>query len=115
MERNFRQGRRVIELSVAAALDFAGIDNATAQQWGDSQAERYISFLRETFERLERTPSLGTPVEARPGFLVFVAKYSVRRSAHGHRIFYTEIENGILIVRILHTAMNWPDVLPQNE
>ncbi len=111
MEENSRSGIRVIEFSEAAALDFAGIDNATAQQWGDVQAERYIAFLRETFAHLAQESTLGMPVGGRPGFLVFIAKYNRRRSAHGHRIFYSEIENGILIIRILHTAMNWPDIL----
>ena len=111
MEANPPTESRIVEFSQAAALDFAGIDNATAQQWGDAQAERYIAFLSETFARLAQQPDLGAMVEERLGPLVFLAKYSKRRSTHGHRIFYTEIENGILILRILHTAMNWPDVL----
>lgn len=111
MEENSPTKSRVIEFSQSAALDFAGIDNATAQQWGDAQAERYVAFLRETLTRLAQQPDLGAPVQDRPGSLVFLAKYNKRRSAHGHRIFFEETENGILILRILHTAMNWPDAL----
>ncbi len=111
MEENPQSSLRVIEFSEAAALDFAGIDNATAQQWGDTQAERYIAFLREIFASLAQEPEMGMRIDSRSGFLMFVAKYSKRRNAHGHRIFYTKIENGILVVRILHTAMNWTEIL----
>lgn len=101
----------MIEFSEAAALDFAGIDNSTAQQWGDAHAERYITFLREIFASLAQEPKIGVPIDRRSGFLMFVAKYNKRRGTHGHRIFYTEIESGILIIRILHTAMNWSEIL----
>ena len=87
MEENSPTDGRLIEISQTAALDFAGIDNATAQQWGDVQANRYVTFLRETFARPAQQPDLGTPVQDRMGYLVFLAKYSKRRSAHGHRIF----------------------------
>lgn len=115
MEENPQSDLRVIEFSEAAALDFAGIDNATAQQWGNAQAERYIAFLREVFASLAQEPKMGDSIDDRPGFSAFVAKYNKRRNAHGHRIFYTEIENGILIIRILHTAMNWTEILEGSE
>jgi len=48
-------------------------------------------------------------VEQRPGYRVFTAKYSKRRTAHGHRILFREIDGGIEIIRLMHTAMYWPD------
>ena len=102
---------RVVVLSESALYDLSGIDNATAATWGEVQAERYLAFLQETFAQLLDDPSLGHPVEDRAGIMVHVAKINRRRTASGHRIFYRVTENGIRIIRILHTAMNWPDRL----
>ena len=41
MEKDQTQHHQVIELTDAAKLDLATIDNATAAMWGDAQAERY--------------------------------------------------------------------------
>ena len=102
---------RVIELTTAAAYDLASIDSATAVTWGEAQANRYVGFLRELFSNLAMEPTLGTSLEDFPGVLMHVAKFNRRRSSHGHRIFYREIDGGIRIIRILHTAMQWPDHL----
>jgi plasmid stabilization system protein ParE len=107
-----RESERIIEITEAAQYDLAGIDNATAAMWGEAQAERYIAYLRETVAYLVDDPTLGYPIDQRPGYYVYTAKYSKRRAAKGHRIFYRQIENGIRIIRILHTSMNWPDHLP---
>lgn len=54
-------------------------------------------------------PEKGRPVADRPGLRSYVLRW--KRSKHGHRIVYEETPNGIFILRILHTAMNWPDDL----
>ena len=48
------------------------------------------------------TSSLGKVVDQHPDVLVYSVKFSKRRSAHGHRIFYREIEGGIRVIRVLH-------------
>lgn len=111
MEENAPSGIRLIRFTDEARLDLAGIDNATFQQWGEAQAERYLAYLRETFAVLAAEPTLGDPVQDWLDYYVHTAKFRKRRSAHGHRIFYREIDGGIRIIRILHTAMNWPEHL----
>lgn len=111
MEESSRSSLRLIRFTDEARLDVARIDNATFQRWGEAQAERYIAYLSEIFAYLAREPSLGEPLRDWPGYRVYTAKYRKRRNAYGHRIFYREIEDGIRIIRILHTAMNWPDHL----
>jgi plasmid stabilization system protein ParE len=80
--------------------------------WGEVQAERYLGFLRELFATLAEKPSLAATIEERPELLIFTARYRKRRTSHGHRIIFREIDNGIEIIRILHTAMYWPNYIP---
>lgn len=105
---------RIIRLTEAAQYDLSGIDNATAATWGEDQADRYLAFLTETLTILADNPKLGIDVEEFPGIRVFTAKVSKRRNAYGHRIFFREIEGGIRVIRILHTAMNWPAQIRPN-
>jgi len=77
--------------------------------WGAAQAERYLAFLDDVFNRLVEFPMLGTIVDQHPEYRSYLAKFSRKKSAHGHRIFYRPIEGGIRVIRILHTAMNWPE------
>ena len=111
MDDDTGQPDQLVRFTQSALLDLAGIDNATSVMWGIEQAERYLSFLDEVFKVLVRDPKLGMRVEQHKGYRSYTAKYKRRRSTHGHRIFYRETEYGILVVRILHTAMNWPDHL----
>jgi len=112
-EETSRHQERVVLFAENALLDLAGIDNSTASMWGEGQAERYLSFLRETLSILAAEPGIAPIVDQRPDLRIFTAKYRKRRTAHGHRIVFREIENGIEVLRILHTAMYWPDQLPE--
>jgi plasmid stabilization system protein ParE len=103
--------RGIVQLSEAAHFDLAGIDNSTADIWGEAQAERYIAYLRETFAQLLHDPALGKTADNSSGIRIYIAKFRKRRNAHGHRILYRPIDGGIRIIRILHTAMHWPDHL----
>ena len=100
---------RLVVLTEAATYDLIALDHATAQQWGEAQADRYSTYIRDVLTQLAAKPHWGQPLIDWPNYLVFVAKFSKRRNSYGHRIFYTVVEDGILVIRILHTAMNWPD------
>lgn len=114
-EEHSDRTHRLIQFTDGAVADLAGIDNTTASMWGEAQAERYLAFLREVLATLAQEPSLGNVVDQRPDYLVYTAKYRKRRTAHGHRIFYKEIDGGIEVTRILHTAMYWPQHLPEES
>ena len=111
MDEKAERQERVILFTEAAMVDIAGIDNATAATWGEIQAERYLRFILAIFTSLSENPGLGSPVKRWPEYLVYTAKYSRKRSSQGHKIFYRVIERGIRIIRVLHTAMNWPEHL----
>ncbi len=104
-----------VELTEAALIDLAGVDNATAAIWGEPQAEKYLAFLTDVLNRLATDSRLGTPLSEYPDLLVYTAKIVARRSAYGHRIFFRPIPGGIRVIRILHTAMNWPDHLEKEK
>ncbi len=109
-----RTAKRLILFTEGALADLANIDNTTAAMWGEVQAERYLGFPSgDAFTPLAEQPKMASIVDQRPEYRVFTAKYRNRRAAHGHRIFFREIENGIEIIRILHTAMFWPTHLPK--
>lgn len=111
MEKDPQRSNRIVRISDAALLDLANIDNTTAAQWGGLQADRYTAFLSETIRELAQHPKLGREVMERPGIFTFVAKYRKSRWAKGHRIVYVELPDGIRVIRILHTSMNWQDYL----
>ncbi len=115
MDAEKARSHRLIRLTEAAYFDLASIDNATAATWGEDQAERYIGFLNEIFAVLVAEPNLGSPIEDFPDYLSYTAKYAKGRNAHGHRIFYTETDYGIRIIRILHTAMQWENHIDQDN
>jgi len=52
MDEEISRERRVIRFTDEARLDLAGIDNATEQQWGEEQAELYLSFPPEPSVRM---------------------------------------------------------------
>ncbi len=86
-------------LSTRAASDLGGIARYTIETFGIEQARRYRDDLEACFRTLAETPRLGRSAERlRPG---------LRRFEHrSHTVFYTQDEDGILIVRILHVRMD---------
>ena len=85
------------------------IYNYTAEQWSEQQADDYAAFLDATTEQLAINPTTAPLVPDEPNTHCYVARWNNTRQ--GHRIFFEEIENGIYVLRILHTAMNWPDIV----
>jgi plasmid stabilization system protein ParE len=102
---------RVVELSKEANLDLSGIYASTASTWGSSQAERYLIFLRETFDLLVAFPGIGSKSDKFGEVRVHIAKLNAKRTSYGHRVFYRESENGIQIVRLLHSSLDYPEQL----
>lgn len=81
-----------------AEADLLGISDYTLRTWGEEQADRYLGQLEECCNRLAENPALGRVCEEiRPG---------LRRMEQGrHVLFYRELPDGILVVRVLHQSM----------
>jgi toxin ParE1/3/4 len=88
------------QLSRLAEQDLKEIGRYTEKTWGRKQRNVYLSDLDKCFYRLADSPDLGgTCDEIRIGY---------RRFYQGkHVIFYRKVENGIVIVRILHERMDF--------
>ncbi len=87
-------------LSGEADADIENIAEASLQQWGLAQAERYILGLHEMFHMLAAFPDLGRDVSH------IRAGYRTAETA-SHSVFYRKTESGVLIVRVLHQRMDF--------
>jgi toxin ParE1/3/4 len=71
----------------------------THERWGEQQAERYISGLFSTFDKLAQFPEMGRP---RSELSAKIRSFAHKR----HVIYYFAIVDGIGISRILHGSMD---------
>ena len=89
----------------------------TSQKYGIGTEKRVVilalmripPFLFGKIEHLTDHPSAGIPVPERTGVRRFTAKR--RSKGHGHIIFYIALVDRIVVVRVLHTAQDWPQIL----
>jgi plasmid stabilization system protein ParE len=73
-------------------------------RWGAEQAERYITGLFETFEKIETHAAPSRPVPAEFGVEGYVCRYE------RHFIYWRRLSNGdVGIVTILHERMRQID------
>lgn len=96
---------RVAFISPEAEHDLTDIHDGTAEFWGDEQAKAYSDFLLDAAQKLADAPTTAPLVPNFAGVRVYVAKW--KNARQGHRIFFKETAQGIEVVRVLHTAMNW--------
>lgn len=91
---------RRFDLTRSALADLKTIARYTQDRWGVQQRNVYLREMDRTFRLLAKSPLAGKACdEIRAGY---------RKFPHGaHVIFYTlPSENELLIVRILHAAMD---------
>ena len=91
--------------SVIAEDDFDAITTYTAVTYDVTQAVHYTDAILDGAQRLADFPSLGRPYTTKGG-RVF-QRYNIGR----HVLFYQVADEGILIVRILHQAMDFDNYL----
>lgn len=87
------------ELTKAAQKDLRGISAYTKKTWGKAQEKAYRENIREKLRGLANTPEVGQKrYELAKGLRSFPV---------GHHIaYYLETTDGIVVVRILHPAMD---------
>lgn len=106
-----------VEFSETALTDFDEIIYNTLIEFGQMQAERYRDLIAHSLQELSKTgpehPLASDRSELRPG----VKSLPIRRRGKDarHVLFFTEGKGypvkSILIVRILHDAMDFTDHL----
>ncbi|MEX2499757.1 MAG: type II toxin-antitoxin system RelE/ParE family toxin [Wenzhouxiangellaceae bacterium] len=86
-------------LSRRAAMDLEAIAEFTINRFGIGQARQYRDELKACFENLAENSAMGRRVEQ-------LAK-GLRRFEHGsHIVFYVPVDDGVLVVRVLHYRMD---------
>jgi toxin ParE1/3/4 len=87
------------ELTGAADRDLTDIYIYSIGRFGERQADEYLFGLESCFAQLAEMDDMGRSIEhIRAGYYRF--------SHARHVIFYTKIEGGVRIVRVLHIAMD---------
>lgn len=90
-----------IKYARRARADLEDIIDYTARTWGADQAKRYTRDIRVQIERIARDDVITQPLRvARSGMF----KSRINR----HLIIFEQGDDHILIVRILHEAMDIP-------
>ena len=89
----------IYQLTEAAKQDLREISAYTKTTWGREQEKAYREIIRTALRLIAATPEIGQKrnelTEGLRSFLV------------GHHIaYYVQRENGIVVVRILHPAMD---------
>ena len=86
-------------LSKRAVADVLEIAAFTADRFGPHQAQRYHAGLELTFQALAKDPGRGrNAAEIGPNMR--------RYNYESHVVFYHPNPDGVLIVRVLHQAMD---------
>jgi toxin ParE1/3/4 len=94
-----------VQFSELAIADFEEIFVYTIETFGELQAKRYKSLLENGCERLAADPRLGRALKGQ-------AQTYYHYLCESHFIFYTKQSDGILVVRVLHAAMDFLRHLP---
>ena len=85
-------------LTLEADRDVEGIARESVKRWGWDRAEAYVRDLHRAFDLLSTFPDLGREIgHVRRGYR--------RLERASHVIFYTRIDDGVLIGRVLHRRM----------
>jgi len=86
---------KTYSLSESAARGIEPIFKNSISNWGIEQAELYLAKLHEAFKNLTASPHLGKDI----GHI----RKDYFQSVYGsHNGFYQKIDEGVLIIRILH-------------
>ena len=93
-----------IQVQAAASHRIDEIYRYTRSQWGEAQADRYVTGLFEAFGRIDDHGVLSRPVPADFGVDGFYFRYD------RHLVYWRRLLNGdIGIVTILHERMHQMD------
>ena len=98
--------QRVVRLTAKAENERLRIYLYTEELWGKVQADRYDEFLQAVLLELADKPAIAPFVPTEENTRSYVARW--KNAREGHRIFFEEIDGGILVLHIIHTAQPWP-------
>ncbi|WP_446471518.1 type II toxin-antitoxin system RelE/ParE family toxin [Xenorhabdus stockiae] len=91
---------KTFSLKPKAVQDLEAIFNYSYQEFGLKKAERYIKDIDRVFHMLSGSPGIARSCNRiRPGLKAFPIA--------SHIIFFRLVEDGILVIRVLHQSMDY--------
>ncbi|MBW8831155.1 MAG: type II toxin-antitoxin system RelE/ParE family toxin [Burkholderiales bacterium] len=81
-----------------------------AENAGLDVAERFLTNAEASFNDLVQQPRMGAPLNLKHPVLVNIRKWRVK-GFENHLVFYEPRPDGASIVRVLHAASNWWQLL----
>jgi toxin ParE1/3/4 len=81
-----------------------------AENAGEATAERFLANAEASFNDLSMQPKMGAPLSLRRPELAGLRKWQVR-GFDNVLIFYLPRDDGVSIVRVLHAARDWWQML----
>ncbi|WP_326524990.1 type II toxin-antitoxin system RelE/ParE family toxin [Sphingomonas sp.] len=87
---------KALVLTPAAAEDIEDIWDYSAEHWGADQADRYTDAIRDACVAAAAGERRGRPVDVRPGYL--------KLSTGSHMIYFRDLGDLLMIVRVLHVS-----------
>lgn len=103
----------MISFSSLAQSDLWDIWVWNAENYGSDHADRYLRFLLNQVRMLSRTPLMGQVIRERGrGSSPVIRK---KGKGYGHLAFYRVGGENFEVIRVLHTARDWPDMIERYE
>ena len=81
-----------------------------AENAGPDTAERFLANVETSFNDLASQPMLGAPLTSQHPALASLRKWRIK-DFDNHLIFYLPRPDGVSIVRVLHAARDWWNLL----
>jgi len=100
-------GKRVVIHTAASRMVLASIYFYNETSYGEAHADRFLAFVENRLRAIAEQPNTGRFVADMPGIQCSTIKKSAKRSSFGYRVFYRTTQEGIEVIRILHTRMSW--------
>ena len=81
-----------------------------AENSGPDVAEHFLRSAEASFAELARQPQMGAPIKLSHPDLAHLRKWRIKEFDN-HLVFYEPRRGGVSIVRVLHAASDWWNVL----
>lgn len=85
---------KALAFTPAAEADLGGIWDYSAENWEPDQADRYTDEIRDACHALAAGRKRGSAVDVRPGYR--------KLSTGSHMIYFQDLGDRLVIVRVLH-------------
>jgi len=88
-----------LRLSDPATADLQAIADYTLAEWGKDQQQRYLNLIKKSFVTLGHVGNIGKSREDIAGGLY---SYTIK----SHCIYFRELNEEFVVIRILHSRMD---------